>query len=155
MLRHNSGADSLMKLRPNCFWKSIYSLHRHLHLRYRTALHSARNMGPREDLPICRQEQKIRTEARQGGPKSLTRSGSTSLGGKTGVRNEDGVRRTGPQADSRLSDLTLCRLGFLLSYRRRLARLHFVWCLSGDLRFFLGRELLLDLGRDCGHVHLV
>ena len=51
--------------------------------------------------------------------------------------------------------MTLCRFCLLQGCGARRTRLGFVRRLPGGLRFLLGGELLLDLGRDRGHVHLV
>jgi len=66
---------------------------------------------------------------------------------------KNGVRRTGPRSDLRFPHLTLCSLGLLCGVW--LARLRLTHDFSDSLRSLFGGELLFDLGRDCGHVHLV
>ena len=55
----------------------------------------------------------------------------------------------------KVHELALSRFCLLGGCGARLARLRFLRSLPVGLRFFLCRELLLDLGRDPGHVHFV
>jgi len=66
-----------------------------------------------------------------------------------------GSDTAGPRICFTVSDSTLRSLGLLCGNGARLVWLCFARILPGGLRLFLGRELLLDLGRDRGHVHLV
>jgi len=95
----------------------------------------------------------ICSQARRVGQTRLARSGSTSQGGKTGADKRQGPASADPTI--KIHELTLSGFSLLRGCGALLARLRFLRSLPGGLRFLLGGELLLDLGRDRGHIHLV
>ena len=101
-----------------------------------------------ERVPISRRS------SPSGGPNETDAKRQHITGREDGRRQKErGLPQQTPYF--KVHELTLRGFCLLRGRGARLARLRFVRRLPGGLRFLLGRELLLDLGRDRGHVHLV